>query len=117
MPLTAEELAEFARLVGYAVLQSQALEETLALHLVMVHKADAKAARRDVEKPTTKERRIIGPMKARRKFRNRWITVPPAESRLCQVRCEPYQIFFRTFAYQSGDFRALRLQRRCDFLH
>jgi hypothetical protein len=61
MPLTAEELAEFARLVGYAVLQSQALEETLALHLVMVHKADAKAARRDVETMFAKaEKQTLG---------------------------------------------------------
>ena len=49
MPLTAEELAEFARSVGHAVLQIQELEGTLAVHLVLVHKADARAARRDVE--------------------------------------------------------------------
>jgi hypothetical protein len=49
MPLTAEELSELTRLVGYAVLQIQVLEETLQVHLVLVHKADAKAARRDVE--------------------------------------------------------------------
>jgi len=49
MPLTAEELAELTRLIGYAVLQIQELEEILQLHLVLVHKADAKTARRDVE--------------------------------------------------------------------
>ena len=49
MPLTAEEFAEFARLVGYAVLHIQELEEILAVHLVIVHKTDAKAALRDVE--------------------------------------------------------------------
>jgi hypothetical protein len=49
MPLTAEELAELTRHVGYAVLQIQELEETLALHLVLVYEADAKTARRDVE--------------------------------------------------------------------
>jgi hypothetical protein len=49
MPLTAEEFAEFARLVGHAVLQIQELEEILAVNLVIVHKTDAKAALRDVE--------------------------------------------------------------------
>ena len=49
MPLTAEEFAEVASSVGHAVWQIQVLEETAAVHLVIVHKADAKTARRDVE--------------------------------------------------------------------
>jgi len=49
MSLTAEEFEKFAALLGHAVLQIQVLEETLAVHLVIVHKADAKAARRDIE--------------------------------------------------------------------
>ena len=49
MSLTAEEFAEVASFVGHAVWQIQVLEETTAVHLVMVHKADAKTARRDVE--------------------------------------------------------------------
>lgn len=49
MPLTAQEFAEFAAFVSHAVWQTQVLEETLAVHLVIVHKADAKAARRDAE--------------------------------------------------------------------
>jgi hypothetical protein len=49
MPLTAEEFAEVAFFVGHAVWQIQILEETAAVHLVMVHKADAKTVRRDVE--------------------------------------------------------------------
>jgi hypothetical protein len=61
MPLTAEELAEFARSVGHAVLQIQELEETLAVHLVFVHKADARAARRDVETMFAKaEKQTLG---------------------------------------------------------
>jgi hypothetical protein len=49
MPLTAEEFSDFASFVGHAVWQIQVLEETAAVHLVMVHKVDAKTARRDVE--------------------------------------------------------------------
>jgi hypothetical protein len=49
MPLTAEEFAEVASFVGHAVWQIQVLEETAAVHLVMVRKVDAKTARRDVE--------------------------------------------------------------------
>ncbi|SRR6266496_3075581 len=49
MPLTAGEFAEVASFVGHAVWQIQILEETVAVHLVLVHKADAKTARRDVE--------------------------------------------------------------------
>jgi hypothetical protein len=49
MPLTAEEFADVASFVGHAVWQIQVLEETAAVHLVMVHKADAKTARREVE--------------------------------------------------------------------
>jgi hypothetical protein len=49
MPLTAEEFAEVASFLGHAVWQIQVLEETVAVHLVAVHKADAKTARRDVE--------------------------------------------------------------------
>ena len=49
MPLTAEEFTEFVRLVGHAVLQIQELEEILAMHLVIVHKTDARVALRDVE--------------------------------------------------------------------
>jgi hypothetical protein len=48
MALTAEEFSEVASHIGHAVWQIQVLEETVALHLVLVHKADAKAARRDV---------------------------------------------------------------------
>ena len=49
LPLTAEEFAEVASFVGHAVLQIQVLEETAAVHLVMIHKTDAKTARREVE--------------------------------------------------------------------
>jgi hypothetical protein len=49
MPLTTEEFAEVASFVGHAVRQIQVLEETVALHLVLVHKTDAKTARRDAE--------------------------------------------------------------------
>jgi hypothetical protein len=49
MPLTSEEYAEVASFVGHAVWQIQVLEETAAVHLVMVHKTDAKTARSDVE--------------------------------------------------------------------
>ena len=49
MSLTAEEFAEVASFLGHAVWQIQILEETVAVHLVLVHKADAKTARRDVE--------------------------------------------------------------------
>ena len=49
MHLTAEEFAEVASFVGHAVWQIQILEETVAVHLVLVHKADAKTARRDVQ--------------------------------------------------------------------
>ena len=48
MTLTAEEFSEVASYIGHAVWQIQILEETVALHLVLVNKADAKAARRDV---------------------------------------------------------------------
>lgn len=48
MPLTAEEFSDVASYIGHAVWQIQVLEETVALHLVLVHKADAKTARRDV---------------------------------------------------------------------
>ena len=47
MPLTAEEFSDVASFVGHAVWQIQVLEETVAVHLVMVHKVDAKTARRE----------------------------------------------------------------------
>jgi len=50
MSLTVEEFSDVASFVGHAVWQIQVLEETVALHLVMVHKVDAKTARRDTEK-------------------------------------------------------------------
>src|SRR5438067_12898164 len=49
MPLTADEFSEVASFVGHAVWQIQVLEESVALHLVLVHKVDAKTARRDAE--------------------------------------------------------------------
>src|SRR5438067_12424071 len=49
MPLTADEFSEVASFVGHAVWQIQVLEESVALHLVLVHKVDAKSARRDAE--------------------------------------------------------------------
>jgi hypothetical protein len=48
MPLTPEEFSEVPAYIGHAVWQIQVLEETVALHLVLVHKVDAKTARRDV---------------------------------------------------------------------
>ena len=45
----AEQFYEVAALIGHAVWQIQVLEETVAVHLVLVHKADAKTARREVE--------------------------------------------------------------------
>ena len=49
MPLTAEEFAQVASFVGHAIWQIQVLEQTAAVHLVLVHKVDTKKARRDVE--------------------------------------------------------------------
>ncbi|HZS18163.1 MAG TPA: hypothetical protein VFA51_09565 [Candidatus Udaeobacter sp.] len=49
MPLTPEEFSHVAAHIGAAVWQIQVLEETVALHLVLVHKVDAKTARRDIE--------------------------------------------------------------------
>src|SRR5437899_13005263 len=57
MPLTAEEFSDVASFVGHAVWQIQVLEETVAVHLVMVHKVDAKTARRDAEEMFAKASR------------------------------------------------------------
>ena len=61
LPITPGEFANVMSEVGFAIWQIQILEQGLAYHLVLVHKASAKTARADVEAMFVKtEKQTLG---------------------------------------------------------
>src|SRR2546430_16780024 len=65
-PVTPDEFAEVASVVGYTVWQIQVLEQILASYLIMIHKLEFGAARAEVEAMFVKvEKHTLGQL-----FRN-----------------------------------------------